>query len=84
LPGGREKNQGEEKMPTGGAHLAARERETGIPIREKSRWAAGWFLLWANSVPLGLLLFLFSFLFSEIRFVSKSFAKCFNSKQTNS
>jgi hypothetical protein len=63
--------------PTGGAHLAARERETGTSIREKSRWAAGWFLFWADSVPLGLLLFLLSFLlfFFWFLYLNATFAK---------
>jgi hypothetical protein len=57
----------EEEDLTGGAYMAAREREgAGYRFGEKSRWAAGWFLFWADSVPLGLLLFLFSFLFSYL------------------
>jgi hypothetical protein len=49
---------------TGGSHLSVRERERrGVPVRGRASWATGRFPIWADSVPLGLLLFFFSFLF---------------------
>jgi hypothetical protein len=64
------------------------ERKEAVPFREFDRWATGWFSFWAERVPRGLSLFFFDFftpfLFSDFRFVSKSFAICFNSNQTNS
>jgi hypothetical protein len=47
-----------------GPHLSVREIEEIVPIREKSRWAVGFFWLWAEWSPAALLLFfLFSILF---------------------
>jgi hypothetical protein len=79
----------EEKMLTGGLHLSEGEKKTkGVPVRVCSGGPRGLVpLTGPKGFPEGsnsYFSFLSSFLFSDFRFVSKSFAKCFNSNQTNS
>jgi hypothetical protein len=67
------------KMTDGWGPLSVREG-VGLGYRFGfSSWAAGWFPIWAESVPevqfqIFISLSSFPFLFSKIRFVSKSFA----------
>jgi hypothetical protein len=69
-------------------HGSEGERGSWVPVREEVGWAADFFLCWAETVPLGPFYYFFDFfspfLFSDFRFVSKSFVNCFNSNQTNS
>jgi hypothetical protein len=69
--------------------VSEEERGEAVPFRVCTLLGFGAILRLGRIGPRGLLLFYFfdfvsPFLFSEIRFVSKSFAICFNSKQTNS
>jgi hypothetical protein len=80
---------GEKKELTGGSHLSARGERRAVPIREEGFLGRGLILSVGPKGSPGPFFYIFIFFssfpfFFDFRFVSKSFANCFNSKQTNS
>jgi hypothetical protein len=63
---GREENPSEKNEPTGGLHSSARKGDELATVSGMSKWAAGWFLIWAERSPWGpfsIFIFFSSFLF---------------------
>jgi hypothetical protein len=70
---GRGREGGVMMVMTGGAHLSARRGVSWVPVRVLLEWAAGSFLLWAESVPRGPIDFYFFFLLFYFLFSFSNF-----------